>query len=149
MVIAAKLRARRAIFAALLFIGSFPTMGDPWNGLTGTITAGTAIPLVPNRGTVNQVMVNSIFFQATDCSSTCGLIYILSCNPKVTCVKGNANTTYVCELAAGTASAPGGWCRLPTNGAATNSSGGTDLRYFAVDGATSGTPFLASWDVRQ
>lgn len=148
MVIGTKLKAQRVICAALLLISSIPMMGDPWNGTTGTITAGTAIPLIPSRSNTNPVMVNSIFFQATDCS-TCGLIYVLSCNPKVTCTKGSAGTTYVCELAAGTSTSPGGWCRLPTNGSATNSSGGTDLRYFALDGATSGTPFLVSWDVRQ
>jgi hypothetical protein len=141
------LKARRAICAALLLLASIPMLGDPWGGLTGTITAGTAIPLIASKSTVNPVLVNSIFFQATDCS-TCGVIYVLSCNPQVTCVKGNANTTYVCEIPAGSSTGPGGWCRVPTNGAATNSSGGTDLRYFAVDGATSGTPFLVSWDVR-
>lgn len=148
MVIGAKLKAQRAVIAALLLLASIPMMGDPWNGITGTITAGTAIPLVPNRATINPVLVNSIFFQATDCS-TCGVLYVLSCNPQVTCTKGSAGTTYLCEIPAGTSTAPGGWCRVPTNGAATNSSGGTDLRYFAIDGATSGTPFLVSWDVRQ
>lgn len=144
-----KLRARRAVCAALLFACSAVSLWpDPQGGLVGTITAGTAIPVIPSRKTVGSVLVNSVFFEATDCATTCGMIYVLSCNPQVTCVKGGAGTTYLCEIAAATSTSPGGWCRFPTNGSATNSSGGTDLRYYALDGAATGTPFLVSWDVR-
>jgi hypothetical protein len=54
----------------------------------------------------------------------------------------------VAEIPAATATAPGGWFRFPTNGSASNSSGGTDLRYWAIDTSLSGTVAICSWDIR-
>lgn len=149
MVIGTKLKAQRLISAALLFLGSIPMMGDPQFGAAITIaSAGTAVPLVANKATVPPVLVNSIFIQAPHCT-TCGIIYVLNCNPQVTCVNGSAGTTLVAEIPAGTATSPGGWFRFPTNGSSTTNSGGTDLRYWAVDSATSGVVALTSWDMKQ
>jgi hypothetical protein len=142
-----KLKARRAVYAALLLLISIPVMGDPQGGKLVTINAGTPVPLVPNASTVNPVLVNSIFIQAQHGGS--GIIYVLNCNPQTTCSKGNATTILVAEIPAATTTAPGGWFRFPTNGSASNGSGGTDLRYWQVDGANSGDVAICSWDVRQ
>jgi hypothetical protein len=143
-------QSRRIVAAAIILVCSAVSLWpDPQGGAQITVTtAGTAVPLVPNRKTVNAVMVNSLFIQTPHCT-TCGIIYVLNCSYQLTtCANGAAGTTLVAEIPAATATAPGGWFRFPTNGSASNSSGGTDLRYWAVDSAVSGVTVLTSYDYR-
>ena len=141
-----KQRWRRILLSALLFLCTLPLRAEPQNGRIITITAGAAIRLILNPSTARAVQANSMLIQALHGGS--GLIYILNCDPSITCVRGNAGTTLVAELAPATSTAPGGSFTFPTNGSATSGSGGFDVRYWAVDGSTNGDTVATSWDLR-
>lgn len=115
---------------------------DSWNSRVITVTAGTAIRIVNN-----SVRVDSIVFQMLH-GATTGLGYVLNASPQVTCATGGVGTAQVAELAPATSTAPGQSVTVPSNGSATNSEGGLDLQWWCLDGATSGSTVLVSWNPR-
>lgn len=138
---------RTLAIIALILVSVSTGYTEPQNGSIITITAGTAIRVILNASQANPVKANSILVQPLHGGT--GLIYVLNANPSFTCSNGGAGTTFVAELAAATSTAPGQTFTFPSNGTATSSSSGFDVRYYCIDGSHTGDTVAVSWDVRQ
>lgn len=128
---------------ALLMLLVLPAAPDSQVGVVLTLATGTAQRFVSATG--RPVLANSLLIQALHGGSN--IVYVLNANPSATCVLNGAGTTLVAELYPATATAPGGSYSFPTNGAATSSEGGFDIRWYCVQGTSSDT-VAASWTPR-
>ena len=125
-----------------------PQIPAPAGAPSGVIalSTGTAIRLVPKPNIANPIKCNSMLIMPLAGGSA--LVYVLNANPSITAVKDMDGTTTVAQLAPGTSTSPGQAFTFPSNSTATSSSGGFDLRFWAVQGST-GDSVLATCDVRQ
>jgi hypothetical protein len=109
------------------------------------LTTSTAIRLVPNPSTASPIFCNSIFIQPLAGNSA--VVYVLNAPVGITMAYGGAGTTTVAQLGVGTSTTPGSSFTFPSNGTATSSSSGADLRLWGVTGTT-GDSVVASCDLR-
>lgn len=125
-----------------------PQVPAPKGAPSGVIalTTNSAIRLVPNPNTVQPFMCSSIFIQSVAGNSA--LVYVLNADPSITAVKDMDGTTTVAQLGIGSATSPGQSFTFPSNNSTTTQSGGSDLRYWLVQGST-GDSVLATCDLRR
>jgi hypothetical protein len=125
------------VLAALILLVA-PASTEPWGGKAVTVSAGTAVRLVPNR-----TIATSLFFQMKTGGSGKG--YILYAPTSVTCALNGTGTTFIAELQPATSTAPGGNAVIPSN---PDPYGGVDVSLYCVDGSNSGDVITTSWNTR-